>query len=153
MARNKHKNKNRYVPAKIDANLQNVIKDLPEEKQKEIISSVQIYHSNYQGPIPPPEMMKAFNDIVPGSAERILKMAETRQNHRNKCEMNIIVGQNILAIAGLLMAFLLIPTMLYAAYKFAESGSDKIAGTIVTMTVSICIIFVLRKSPISKSKN
>ena len=33
------------------------------------------------GPVPPPQFMKGWNAVVPGSAERILAMAEKDQAH------------------------------------------------------------------------
>jgi uncharacterized membrane protein len=34
----------------------------------------------YQGPVPPPEFMARYNEIIPNGAERLLAMAEQRQN-------------------------------------------------------------------------
>ncbi|MGR9106811.1 MAG: DUF2335 domain-containing protein [Gammaproteobacteria bacterium] len=34
------------------------------------------------GPLPPPNVIEQFNDIVPNGAERIFKMAEIEQAHR-----------------------------------------------------------------------
>lgn len=36
----------------------------------------------WQGPLPPPAVLEKFNQIVPGSADRILKMAENEQRAR-----------------------------------------------------------------------
>lgn len=37
----------------------------------------------YQGPIPPPEVLEKYEKISPGFADRIVKMAEIEQEHRN----------------------------------------------------------------------
>lgn len=39
--------------------------------------------AQYSGALPPPEMLKGFEAVLPGSAERILKMAELEQTHRH----------------------------------------------------------------------
>src|SRR5712691_11175858 len=36
----------------------------------------------WSGPLPPPAVLEKFNQVVPGSAARILKMAEKEQQHR-----------------------------------------------------------------------
>ena len=36
----------------------------------------------FQGPIPPPNVLEAYERLVPGAAERILKMAENQAAHR-----------------------------------------------------------------------
>jgi uncharacterized membrane protein len=52
----------------------------------------------YQGAIPPPEMLKGFDDLVPGSAERLIALAEQESLHRRSLEMQTlqanIVSQN-----------------------------------------------------------
>lgn len=36
----------------------------------------------FSGPLPPPSMYAGYNEVLPGSAERILSMAEKEQEHR-----------------------------------------------------------------------
>ena len=61
----------------------------------------------YSGPIPPPEMMREFEAIVPGAADRILKMAELQEVHRHLLEKTHVRGnlfsQYIGQISGLLI--------------------------------------------------
>lgn len=38
--------------------------------------------SQWAGPLPPPEALDRFNQVVPNGAERIFKMAEAEQAHR-----------------------------------------------------------------------
>ena len=40
----------------------------------------------YAGPLPTPQTLAAFEDYIPGSAERILTMAESEQQHRHVIE-------------------------------------------------------------------
>jgi len=40
----------------------------------------------YQGPITPPELLRQYDEIVPGAADRILEMAEEQSKHRQSCE-------------------------------------------------------------------
>lgn len=42
----------------------------------------QVKVSSYEGPLPPPQIISGYEDVVSGSAERILKMAEDNQVHR-----------------------------------------------------------------------
>lgn len=39
------------------------------------------------GPLPPPQMIAAYEDVLPGSAERILSMAEQAQKQRHDREV------------------------------------------------------------------
>ena len=35
--------------------------------------------SSFSGPLPPPELLKQYDEVVPGAAERIISMAEAEQ--------------------------------------------------------------------------
>ena len=47
--------------------------------------------SHFSGPLPPPEIIEAYERILPGSANRILTMAEKNQDHRIEMELKKIV--------------------------------------------------------------
>lgn len=48
--------------------------------------------SQYSGPIPVPEAMEKYDQILPGAADRILKMAEQQTQHRQSLESAVIKG-------------------------------------------------------------
>lgn len=50
-----------------------------------VIAAHTINHQ-YQGPIPPPDILRGFNDLVPGAAERLIKLAEDESMHRRDLE-------------------------------------------------------------------
>jgi len=47
---------------------------------------------SFSGPLPPPEILRKFDEVVPGAAERIIKMAEDQSIHRKELEKNSLVG-------------------------------------------------------------
>jgi uncharacterized membrane protein len=70
--------------------------------------------TQYQGLIPPPDWMQAYNDAIPNGADRILAMAEKQEGHRQhlertKVESDVsaekrgLVYGLVVAIAGLLV--------------------------------------------------
>ena len=72
-------------PVEIEAE---VISD--DRKTGKMMLEVQKSEISFSGPLPHPDIMKGYDDIVPGAAERILKMAENQQNHRFKLEEKIV---------------------------------------------------------------
>ncbi len=46
----------------------------------------QVLGQIYQGPIPTPDVLKKYNVLLPGAADRILSMAEQEAAHRHKME-------------------------------------------------------------------
>lgn len=59
------------------------------------------------GPLPPPEVLKRYNDAVPSGAERIMAMAEKEQKHVHRLQfasyvltfVGEILGWSIVALA------------------------------------------------------
>ena len=56
--------------------------ELSELKDSEENVSITAVGSAYSGPLPAPATIKKYENILPGSAERIFKMAEKEQAHR-----------------------------------------------------------------------
>ncbi len=46
--------------------------------------------STFSGPIPPPQVLKGYNEIIKDGAERIILMAEKQSNHRMQLEDHAI---------------------------------------------------------------
>ena len=55
----------------------------------------------FQGPIPPPDLLRQYNEIIPDGANRILKMAEAQSAHRIDLEATVIKGDDRRANWGL----------------------------------------------------
>jgi uncharacterized membrane protein len=47
--------------------------------QREAIIHAQL---EFSGPLPPPQILGQYDEVLPGAAERILRMAEKQQDHR-----------------------------------------------------------------------
>jgi len=52
----------------------------------------QVTHQQFSGPIPPPAILSGYDSIVPGAAERILKMAEADASHQREIELLAITS-------------------------------------------------------------
>ena len=50
----------------------------------------------YSGPIPHPNILKQFEEVIPGSADRILKMAEKEQEHRHEFEKEEQIWEKVM---------------------------------------------------------
>jgi uncharacterized membrane protein len=55
-----------------------------EQEPQQHVNSTLV--AEWQGPLPPPAALEKFDQIVPGSADRILRMAESEQQHRQAYE-------------------------------------------------------------------
>lgn len=62
---------------------------------------------SFSGPLPPPEILKKYDEILPGAAERIIKMAEKQAEHRQLLEQQVIKSDIKNSKLGILCGFLI----------------------------------------------
>lgn len=124
-----------------------LIQELPKEKQVAVQRIVAMAMS-FQGPLPPPEILAHYGQIIPNGAERLMVLLEKQTDHRISVESRLVdaristtsKGQNI--AAGLSVFFGLI------AVALGYTGHDLLAGSIgVTTIVGLAVVFVLGKEP------
>lgn len=85
-----------------------------------------VQQKHWQGPLPAPEDLRAFNDIVPGGADRIIQRWEAESQHRHRFEERALGGA------------------LFLGYQ----GHDWLAGTIATTTLGLVMTaFIAGKKP------
>ena len=60
----------------------------------------------FQGPIPPVEDFAGYERILPGAADRILKMAENQAGHRQTLERRALTGDLIKVMMGTVLAYI-----------------------------------------------
>ena len=70
---------------------------------------------HYQGPLPRPEDFQAYERVLPGAADRILKMAENQASHRQGLERRSITGDIIKSMMGTVLAYITFGGSMYGA--------------------------------------
>jgi len=76
----------------------------------------------FSGPIPPPELLSKYGEIIPNGADRILKMAENQSTHRQCIEKWAIIGGTILSYFGVLCAGIIALGTLYFGSQLIREG-------------------------------
>lgn len=61
----------------------------------------------YSGPLPHPDMLKEYNEVLPGAAERILAMAESQISHRQQMEKEEVRVSSRDSLLGIIGGFVL----------------------------------------------
>ena len=69
--------------------------------------SVQRVQFEFAGPLPPPQILEAYNDAFPGCAERVVAMAERQSAHRQHLEKTVVEGNLAAQRRGQWFAFIL----------------------------------------------
>jgi uncharacterized membrane protein len=93
---------------------------------------------SYEGILPPPSMLRAYNDVVPGAADRIISMAERQSAHRQSLEKAVVDGnlaseqrgQTYGLIIGLVVA---IGSFILVAYGHSVVGITALIVEIVAL--------------------
>jgi uncharacterized membrane protein len=73
----------------------------------EIAKEVEIFMAQYSGPLPPPNILKDYNEVVSNGAERIMVMAEEQSKHRRALETKALHTDSRNSLLGVIFAFLL----------------------------------------------
>lgn len=98
---------------------------------------------SFFGPIPPPSLLANYDEVHPGLAERIVKMAEVQAEHRQGMEARSLDSRLFLAKAGiftgLFVALAVLTTAAYIAY-LGHPVSASILG--VSDLVGLVAVFV-----------
>lgn len=133
-------------------NVNEFIKSLPPDKQEMasqlIFAMEQSIETSYKGPIPPPDYLNGYKEVLPNAPERILTMAEEQQKHRMAME-NMIVRRNLqLSERGQFFGFIIVLLFLIAAIYLALNNHETLAGIIMgTTLLGVLGVFVLNKLP------
>lgn len=98
---------------------------------KRSVHQVAVHQQSWQGPLPSPDMLAKFDHVVPGSAERIIRMAEQEGEHSREVQMRAVRATVRIQHIGQVMAFVLCLGALYCAYQLAMNGHDWVAATLV----------------------
>lgn len=90
---------------------------------------VTVTAATFSGPIPPPELLGKYAEIIPNGADRILKMAESQSSHRQHIEKWAVIGGTILSYFGVLCALIIALFTLYFGSQLILKGYV-VAGSI-----------------------
>ena len=97
----------------------------------------EVIQGGFSGPIPPPSIMEGYERILPGSADRIIAMAEKQSEHRQRMEEIMITAESRDSFLGVLFAFLIGIGCLITAgimvFIVPKSGAA-IAGAVLGVT-------------------
>ena len=67
----------------------------------------EVVRASFSGPLPHPSTLKGYEQICPGAADRIIKMAENQMHHRHDIEKKFLSTNSRNSFLGILFAFIL----------------------------------------------
>lgn len=100
----------------------------------------------FSGPIPPPNLLERYNEVVSNGAERILAMAEKQSAHRESLETKVVDANLKSQRRGQTQAFIVaLAVILGGIYIMAKGYSGWGFAAIITSLASLVAIFAIGK--------
>ncbi len=115
------KRKTQHLPVRPAPN------QLPPNNSEKFIAA-QFQH--YQGPLPKPQDLHEYDQILPGSAERIISMWEEQVRHRHGLERSVIDSDVTNSKKGLMLGFVISVISIIAGSICIWHGNT-VGGTII----------------------
>lgn len=107
---------------------------------------VSLIRQEFAGPLPHPSVLAGYDDVVPGSAERILRMAEKQLEHRIGTESLLAREQMRQATRGQHYALFICSLALVIAAGLAFSGHEVTASIIGGLDlIGLAAVFIAGK--------
>ena len=128
-----------------------LLDSLPSEVREQVIG---IMHKHYSGPIPDAKSLKKYENVLPGSADRIIKMAEERQVHVKDMEQKVSDHDYDNFKRGQRFAFGSVILFVGLAGYMVFKGHPAAAGTVIGLVLlGIVGVFVTGKKFDLKNSN
>lgn len=157
-----HQNKDKQESIIIDAEEK---KTVPEPKvevksgESQQLAEAILQVARFSGPIPPPEILARYNEIISNGADRILVMAEQQQAHRHYLEKRVVECDIKRSDRGLIFGFII--TLIFGGggiYLVATGNNVNGLAIIFAPLVSLVGLFIYaqrvrKQERIEKSKN
>lgn len=96
----------------------------PLQERDRTAIALEYWARSFSGPLPPPETLGQYEQLVPGCAERIIAMAERQAAHRQSLEKTFLDSGCRNERAGQLFAGVIAVTGIIAGAVLVNEGKD-----------------------------
>ncbi|EHI56450.1 hypothetical protein HMPREF9333_00312 [Johnsonella ignava ATCC 51276] len=109
--------------------------------------------SLFSGPLPPPSILQGYEDVLPGSADRILKMAEKEQSNRHDLINKQVNSEIRDSFIGIISAISLCTGLIIfgvVIFFCADDIKVQLAGVLTSVISAIAVIL---RAVLSNTRN
>ena len=115
---------------------------LPEETKTAVFKAIY-----FKGPLPPPSVLRQYEERFPGAGERILTMTEKEQTHRHNWDRQMLEYKGMEVQNGQKFGFMLGVLAIGGGIFCAYIGQPVVAGILVgTTALGIVTAFIQDRS-------
>jgi len=103
--------------------------------------------AQFAGPLPHPEILQGYENIVPGAAERLLAMVEQQATHRQEMERIVVEGGSRRSWYGLVLGFTLAVLFLVVSTALIVRGHQWAGAVLGSVDlVALVTVFVVGRT-------
>jgi uncharacterized membrane protein len=112
---------------------------------KEVLERIEVLTAEFTqrvivGPLPPPDLLREYERLVPGSAERIISMAVSQSEHRKSLESTMIRGNQKIQTDAQRYGFWL--SMVIALCGAVLAYRDQLGGYVIIVSLILGLVTV-----------
>jgi uncharacterized membrane protein len=136
------------TPAKADVDeaSENILSEKSIKKLLISFTKETMTRTRFSGPLPPPEILKGYEDVLPGSAERIIRMTEKQQAHRIQIESSVVEENCRSQRRGLHYGFAISLLVILGGFFLIYEGKNITgAAVVITAVAGLVGVFVYGK--------
>lgn len=120
-------------PAKVDPEkISEALQAIPPDQRQQMLAQF----VSYQGPLPDPQSIVQYEQVLPGSAERIFANFENQSKHRQQLEVKVIDNGMEIETRGQWFAFILGLSAILAGSILTLSGYGAVGAVIFGSTIA-----------------
>ena len=132
----------------ISPEAEKILQSLDPEKRRVMVQSLlEMKREMFSGPIPHPDILRGYEDVQQGFAERIMSMAEREQTHRIDIEQRMVGGSLSQTCRGQWMGLAVAVLFLCVAGVLGWLGHDWLAGTLGGGTIVALVTVFVKNRP------
>ena len=124
----------------------------PPGPQVRVTQKMFLQMQSYTGPIPPPDLLGHYEQVAPGSANRILAQFEEQGRHRRKIENRVVWTNTISTLLGQVTGFVLLAGTIGSGV-FLLYNNKPVEGLGAIVTVVMGAAYVLRKAESERKRD
>ncbi len=114
--------------------------------------SVVHHHEQWTGPLPSPQQLQQFDEIVPGTAERIIRMAEQEGENSRQLQRDALRETVAAQRRGQYLAAVIALSGMGASVWLALAGHDTVASILGGATLATIVVAFLQSVRGGKSQ-
>ena len=115
---------------------------LPQPANGQSVQVIETTTTQFSGPLPHPALLAAYDQVVPGAAERIIVMAEAQSRHRRDMESRGVASDIQNSRRGLFFGLVIGLVAIGGGIVIAING-QAVAGTIFSGLYLVGIVGVV----------